>query len=348
MLTFIIFILVLSVLIFAHELGHFLVAKRAGIRVEKFAIGFGPSIIGFEKGETFYSLNLIPFGGYVKMYGEETQEKLPGSFASKSVGARASVVSAGVIFNLILAFLFLSLVYMVGAPVAVDEGERGNITILEAQAGSPAEKAGLKTGDQILRLSFGEDVLEVKTVTEVQDFISAHENKEINIEYLRGEEVLKTSATPSPILGIAMDKIAVVSYPIHKAIWEGLKETVLLTVMMVKMFGVLIVDIFKGGDMAAQVSGPVGIFSLVGQAAVFGFIYLLRFTALLSINLAILNMIPIPALDGGHLLFLAIEKIKRSPVSQKVMQTANLIGFALLILLMVLVTYNDIAKIFFK
>ncbi len=347
MFTFIISVLVLSVLIFAHELGHFLVAKKSGIKVEKFAIGFGPTIFGIKKDETFYSINIIPFGGYVKMLGEETDEKVPESFSSKPVSARACVVSAGVVFNLILAFLLLSVVYMTGAPVSVGESEFGSVMILETQKESPAEEAGLKIGDRILELSFGEEILKVKTVADVQGFISAHKNQEINVNYLRGEQILNTKAKPSPLLGIAMDKIAVVSFPVHKAIWEGLKETILLTVMMVKMFGVLIVDIFKGGDMAGQVSGPIGIFSLAGQAATFGFIYLLRFTALLSINLAILNMIPIPALDGGHLLFLAIEKIKRSPVSKKVMQTANLIGFAFLILLMLLVTYNDIVKALF-
>lgn len=347
MFTFIIALFVLSVLIFAHELGHFLLAKRVGIKVEKFAIGFGPQVFGLKRGETIYAINIIPFGGYVKMYGEETFEKLPDSFASKSVGARAGVVSAGVIFNIILAFFLLSFVFMVGAPVSVDDSEQGNITVLEVQKDSPAEKAGLQAGDKITELSFGEDLLKAETVASVQDFISEHEGQVVGIKYLRGEEVFDTEATPTPLLGIAMDKIAIKSLPIHKAVWEGFKETIFLTVMMAKMFGVLIADIFKGGDMAGEVRGPVGIFSMVGQAAGFGFIYLLRFVALLSLNLAILNMIPVPALDGGHLLFLGIEAIRRKPVSQKTLQIANGIGFMLLILLMVLVTFNDIIKTFF-
>ncbi|MBU1179160.1 RIP metalloprotease RseP [Patescibacteria group bacterium] len=346
MATFIIFVLVLGVLVFTHEFGHFICAKKAGVKVEKFAIGFGPSVFSFRKDETLYTLNLVPFGGYVKIFGEEGREKVAGSFNSKPACIRALIVAAGVFFNFLLAFFLLFLVNMIGAPVPVGDGAlNSRITILEVQPNSPAQKAGLEAGDKILSLSFGEEVLDAVVIADVQNFISSHSGQEIVLKYLRGQETFSARVTPDPIIGIAMDNIAIVSMSFFKAIWESFKETIFLTGFMVKMFGFLIADIFRGGEMVNQVSGPVGVFGIVGKMAAFGFVYILRFTALFSINLAVLNLIPFPALDGGHLILLAIEAIKRSPVNQKFVNIVNTAGFAALIILMILVTYKDIVRL---
>ena len=353
-MTILLFIGALAVLIFSHELGHFLVAKLSKIKVEEFGIGFPPRIFGIKKGETLYSINWIPFGGFVKILGENDNEKTPGTFGSKPAYIRAAVLVAGVFFNVLLAWVLLSGSYVIGAPIAVEDNVAGaNVTILEIQSGSPAESVGLMPGDRITSLSVSNQEVEVKNILDVQEFTSKYGGNEITVNFTRGKEEISVMATPvvNPssgrgALGVALGNIGIVSLPIHKAVWEGAKDTVFLTIMIVKMFGMLIVDIFKGGDMAAQVRGPVGIVGMVGTVAEFGFVYVIHFFALLSVNLAIINLFPFPALDGGRLLFLLIETIKRSPINQKVTVIANNLGFALLVFLLILVTYKDIARLF--
>lgn len=330
------FVAVLAVLILSHELGHFIFAKFSGTKVEEFGLGFPPRIFGVKKGETIYSLNWIPFGGFVKIFGEDSKEKKSGSFSSKPAYVRAMILAAGVFFNLLLAWILLSVVYTTGAPMPVDDNAAGAVTILEVQPGSSAEGAGLVAGDKILGFN---------TTKEVQDFISANKGREIDLKFLRGKDEMVVVVTPNPILGIIMEKIGIVSLPAYKAVWEGAKDTVFLTVTITKLFGTLIVDIFKGGSLAGQVRGPVGIVGIVGDVAGIGFVYVVQFVALFSINLAVLNLIPFPALDGGRLLFLAIEAIRRKPINQKFFQWANAAGFAVLILLMLLVTYRDIIRL---
>jgi len=324
-------------LILSHEFGHFISAKLLGTKVEEFGLGFPPRLFGIKRGETIYSLNWIPFGGFVKILGENDIDKKSGSFSSKPAYARAIMLFAGVFFNLVLAWFLFSAVYMAGAPMSVNDNVDGAITILVVQPDSVAEEIGLLPGDRILEFS---------AVNEVQEFISSHKNQEISLNILRGKEIINMIAIPDPMLGIAMDKIGIVSLPFHKAFWEGAKDTIFLTGLIVKTFGLLIADIFKGGTMAAQVSGPVGIVSMMGSTAEFGFVYVVQFVALLSINLAILNMIPFPALDGGRLLFLGIEAIIRRPINQKIFQWSNAIGFFVLIALMLFVTYRDIVRLF--
>lgn len=355
----ILFIAILALLILAHEFGHFIVAKLSGTKVEEFGLGFPPRIFGVKKGETIYSINWIPFGGFVKIFGEDSTKTEPRSFASKPVYIRAAMLAAGVFFNLLLAWLLLSIVYSAGAPTQVEAGTPGSyVTILETQIGTPAEKAGLMPGDKMIRLSFyqvggGEEVLDIQEVGAVQDFIKRHSGQEIIIEYLRGKEnfsvnVVPTVDPPEGIgsLGILMGNIGIVSLPLHKAVWEGLKDTLFLLVLIVQAFWGLFVGLFSGASMTAQIMGPVGIVGMAGTVAQFGFVYVLQFTALLSVHLVILNLIPFPALDGGRLLFLFIEAIKGSPVSQKITGFLNTAGFLILVVLMVLVTYRDIVKLF--
>ncbi len=353
-MTILLFFVALAILILSHELGHFLAAKKSGVKVEEFGLGFPPRIFKKKKGDTVYSVNAIPFGGFVKIFGEDSTGSEPGSFASKPIYIRAVILAAGVFFNLVLAWVLFSLVFAVGAPTSVgDEVADAKVTVMEVRSSSPAEKSGLIAGDQLTRFSFGQETLEVKTPAEAQDFVSRYKGREIKIEIVRGKEPLIIYAIPDlnpsegkGALGIAMDKVGLVSYPVHLAIWEGLKVTVFLTGAIVQGLIGIITDLIKGVSVSAQVAGPVGIVKLVGTASEFGFVYVLQLFAILSINLAIINFVPFPALDGGRLLFLAIEALKGSPISQKIANAANTIGFAILIGLMILITYRDVIRLF--
>lgn len=349
-MSVIIFIAVLAVLILSHELGHFIVAKKSGVRVDEFAFGFPPRLFKFKKGETLYSVNLIPFGGFVKIHGEEGQEKNdPRSFASKSLGIKAFIISAGVIFNILLAWFLISLGFMVGLPTsasAVPEGakiENVEVVILQVQENTPAQKAGLQMGDQLIGFD---------TVESAREYIFENKGKEIEIKYKRGDEILSVFVVPDAnpqqgkgALGILMDEVGALKLPFYRAVWEGLKTTINLTIAISIAIGQFIYDAVRGLAGFEQVSGPVGIATAAGSAANLGFAYLLSFIALLSVNLAVLNVIPFPALDGGRLLFLLIEKIKGSPVSYKVSSIVHTVGLIVLLILMLMITYKDILKL---
>ncbi|MDP3052195.1 MAG: site-2 protease family protein [bacterium] len=359
-MTLIIFFAVLALLIITHEFGHFLFAKLSRVKVEEFGLGFPPRIFGFKKGETLYSLNLIPFGGFVKIFGEEGEEnKDKRSFGAQRFHIRALILVAGVLFNLFLAWPFLSATYVIGVPMSVEQStvaggimtEKG-VMIIEIQKDTPAETAGLKSADFLLNLSSGNDFLEVSGVKGVQDFIANHIGKEIKIDYSRDGKKFSVQAVPSAkpengkaSLGIAMDEVGIVKSPFYKAVWQGLVSTVRLTGLIAKALGAFFVDIFTKRVMLSQVAGPIGIAGLVGSAWQSGFVFILQLVALLSINLALINFIPFPALDGGRLLFLAVEFVRGKPINQKTANIANNIGFAILIILMLAITYQDISKL---
>jgi len=358
-MSILLFLIVLGVLIFVHEFGHFIVAKKSGIRVDEFGIGFPPRLFKFKRGETFYSVNLIPFGGFVKIFGEDN-EGGPRSFVDKPIYIKVAVIGAGVVFNIILAWFFITVGFTAGFPTSVAGAPEGadikdaKVLILNVKKDSPSEKAGLKAGDAIVGLSFKDgEPLGVLSTEAIQNFIATSGGKEIELSYKRGGEEISVIVEPqkgifgeAPAIGIAMDEIGTVKLPVHKAIYAGLRMTVNLTtgtaVGMVSFFK----DAFTAKANLSQISGPVGIIGLVGEASEFGFIYLLSFTAFLSINLAILNIIPFPALDGGRIFLLLIEAIKRSPINAKVIGILNGVGFAILIILMVVITFNDVIKLF--
>jgi len=336
-MSIILFFAVLAILILAHELGHFLFAKLSKIKVEEFGFGFPPRVFGFRRGETIYSFNLIPFGGFVKICGED-----------------------GVLFNLLLAWSLLTATYLIGAPVSVEEnGIPGNyfkekgVMIIQIQEGMPAELSDLRPGDYLLRF-FGknEKTLEISDIKEVQNFIANHPEEEIRMDYLRKGKVFSTKAIPlknpengKGILGIAMEKVGIVRLPFHRAIWEGLKTTVRLTGLIAEAFVDFFTGIFTERKILAQIAGPVGIAGIIASAAQSGPIFILQLVALLSINLALINFLPFPALDGGRLMFLAIEVIRRKPISAKFSNIAHNLGFAILISLMLIITYLDILKL---
>lgn len=388
MVTVIIFIIILGVLIFVHELGHFLIARRNGIRIWEFGFGFPPRIAGIQRvsgegmlpakkwrivrggrggndenekkspaearenrfqGGTIYSLNWIPLGGFVKIKGEggEAGEDAD-SFSNRSAWTRAKVLAAGVIMNFILAWVLISSGFLIGSPEAVQPNQsnpNSKIQISEVVPDSPASAMGLQVGDEILKDS------QFKNLEDVQNYINAHKGQEIILHIRRGNEILDLKGAPRAnppagqgALGVGLAETVIVKYPFFSAIRKGLKTTIdLIWAMMVALYGILR-NLILGQGTAVEVAGPVGIAVLTKQVTTLGLIYIIQFAALLSINLGIINILPIPALDGGRILFILIEKIKGSPVTQKTEQMFHTVGFILLIMLMILITIRDVTK----
>lgn len=360
-MTFIIFFLVLGVLVLVHEFGHFWIARRNDVRVDEFGFGFPPRILWKKVGETVYSFNLLPLGGFVKIFGENMDEGKgdPRSFISKSISQRARILVAGVVMNVLLAIVLFSFGAWFGAPSMIDESNQKYardiaIRIGQVAQGSPAESSGLKIGDKLKELRFEDSKIEASKTEDIQKFIQAHKGQEIVVVIERGSEVKELKATPRTeysenegSLGIAMVESGIVSYPVYLAPIKGIEATYNVGIGFVTSVFLILKTWIADGKVIGDVMGPVGIFDLTGQTAKLGFVYLLNFVAILSINLAIINALPIPALDGGRLLFLAIEKIKGSPVSVNIEKYAHMVGFILLILLMLLITFKDITKRFF-
>jgi regulator of sigma E protease len=363
-MNILIFLIILLVLVVAHEFGHFIVAKKSGIRVDEFAFGMKPRIFSIKRGETRYSLNALPIGGYVKIFGENPDdESIAGpdkarSFVNKPKYIQAAVLFAGVAMNFLVAWILLSVGFISGLPTSVSTAPKGAVienqalTITSVLPNSPAEIAGLKTGDKLLTLTTKTDATDVASPESIRYFVKQHSTETIALSYVRGSEQKETTLVPEkglvdggPGIGISMDTIGTLRLPVHKALWEGLKLSSNLVIATFQGFYNLIRDGLTGHGNFSALTGPVGIVSVVGDAAQFGFIYVLSFTALISINLAVINLIPFPALDGGRLLFLLIEKIKGSRIKPAIANTANVIGFGLLMLLMVVITYNDIVKL---
>lgn len=350
-MTVILFLLVLAVLIFVHELGHFLVARACGIRVDEFALGFGPKLWGMKKGETTYALNAIPFGGYVKIFGENpNEESINGpdsarSFVHKPKWQQILVLAAGVAFNFIFAWIIIIAAFGAGVPASlesypqyVDRMVDPHIAITYVEPNSPAELAGLKAGDSITGFS---------SVEEVQSAINGSADKGIVIN---DTKIVATQGIVEGkyAIGISMDQVGTLQLPFHLAIYEGTRFTLhMIQAITVGLYD-LVVGMFRGTAELSSVTGPVGIAGLVGDAAKLGFTYLLMFTALISLNLGVLNLVPFPALDGGRILFVLIEALTRRQIKPIFANAVNAVGFALLILLMVVVTYKDIVRIFVK
>ncbi|MEX2029288.1 MAG: RIP metalloprotease RseP [Candidatus Paceibacterota bacterium] len=365
-MSILIFFIILLVLVLVHEFGHFFSAKRFGIRVDEFGFGFPPKLFGKKYGETEYSFNLLPIGGFVKIFGENPDEEntkgpdASRSFVNKPKWQQAIVLFAGVFANFLLAWLLFSFGFMSGFPTSVGSEARGyaltdvNLVVLSVLPNSPAEGAGLQSGDKIISATSDGNSISDMNPDILKSFIVAHPGEKIEIGYLRGKENLPglTSIIPeaseggTPTIGISMDQIGTAKLPFFTAFKEGMMLTLFITKSTAVGLYTLIADSLRGQGSFASVTGPVGIVGIVGDAYEFGFIYLLSFTALISINLAIINLIPFPALDGGRLFFLLIEKIKGSRINPKVANIANMVGFVILILLMVVVTFHDVIKLF--
>lgn len=355
-LTIIFFIILLGALVLVHEWGHFIVARRLGVRVEEFAFGFPPRLASVTRRGTRYALNLFPLGGYVKIFGEGGEgESDPESFSSRPVGERLSIIAAGVIMNAIFAWLLFSLGHGLGLPTVVSDGEAtGKVTIVGVATGSPADKAGLRFGDAIEEVKSKNEKVKIQTIDEVQKLIGGHRGDEILMTIRRGNissevMVVPRSAPPSGEgpLGIAMARVGIVRSPWWRAPWDGLKTTASSAVAIIESIGRAAGDFFSRGAVSADVSGPVGIFVFADESRRLGFTYLLELAGILSVNLALLNILPVPALDGGRILFLFIEKLRGgAKMSQRLEQAVHTVGFVILLALMAAVTYRDIVKFF--
>ncbi len=363
-MTILIFIAVLVVLILVHELGHFLAAKYFGIKVDEFGIGFPPKILKmFRWGETDFTLNAIPFGGFVKIFGENPdEESISGeesqrSFVNKPRWIQAIVLLAGVFFNFLLAWLLFSVGFMMGAP-AIDNQfsdkyfEPETVLIIGVMKNSPADDSGLVSRDQIVQVAFEDKILIAPSTTEFTEFIDLYVDQEIKLSVLRDGQISDFVVVPtqgifgdSVGIGIEFRTTGSVTFPFFVAVSEGFIFSVELTKMIVVAFADFISQIVQREANMEQIAGPVGIVSMVGEAADLGIVHLLWFTAIISLHLTIINLLPFPALDGGRLLFVAIESMIRRPINPKITNALNAIGFILLILLMILVTINDIGNI---
>ncbi len=385
-LTVLWFLVVLSVLVLAHEIGHFVAARRAGIRVQEFGLGIPPRLFGVRRNDTLFSINLLPLGGFVKMKGENgaptaredtwtelewqrfaalwtMAKRLPqpearrrqialikaynppveeddgDSFAGKSRSQRAVVLVAGVGMNLLIAPLLFAVAYMLGAPCS----NCREVQVHEVRADSPAEQAGLQPGDTLLRMD-GETIEYMEAVRAV---VQRSLDQPLSITLLRDGAELTTSAVPrvttsapQGALGIALGP-PIVRYPPWEALPLGVQRTG-------ELLGLLIRGLFMivTGQLAADVAGPVGIARLTGEAAQDGLAQLLNFTGFLSLNLAILNLLPIPGLDGARLAFVGLEALRGgrrvNPATEGII---HMVGLLLLIMLMVYISYRDIVQI---
>jgi len=368
-----VFILILGLLIFSHELGHFVIARRNGIKTDEFGFGFPPRIGGLvkiggkwkfiwgnkeiESTDTVYSINWIPMGGFVKIKGENGEEKKDkDSFASKKPWTRVKVLAAGVIMNFILAWFLYSVGYVVGNPEAVENGP--SIQIVDVVEESPAGQMGLKPGDEIFKTQTLSDgsMIQINTVEDVQSYVGNFKGQEVNLKIKRGQETLDLKGVPrvsapegQGSLGIELAQVSIVKYPWYQAPWLGflkLKE-VFITIFVV-LFEALKSLFIGKAPSGLEIAGPVKIFSLTGDFVRLGYIYVIQFAALLSVNLGIMNALPIPALDGGRILFVLIEKIKGRPVKETTEQFFHTVGFFILILLMIFIVTRELMMVFLK
>lgn len=359
-LTIVVALISLIILIILHELGHFIVAKKFGVKVEEFGLGYPPRLFGKKFGETLYSINLLPFGGFVKIYGQEEAIDHPRSFSTRPIWQRAFIILGGVVSFWIIAAILLSIVMAIGVPTMIEDEENHNLVnpkvqITAVAPNSPAEKAELKVGDIIRELKFQDEQLKIDKVDQVLKFTQAHKGEEVILTIQRGKETFDVSLTPRVShpenegpMGIALTRTALKSYPWYQAPVEGIIATGNLTLIVVRGWWMVIKSLFQGEGVppGVEVRGVVGIFELFIQVGALGISYFLQFIAVISISLALINVLPIPALDGGWLLFLGIEKLKKRPLSPKIIKEISLVFFFLLIALMIWVTIKDIVRFF--
>lgn len=393
-MTILLFFAVLFVLILVHEWGHFIVAKFTGMRVDEFGIGFPPRLFGKKWHGTLYTLNALPIGGFVRIWGENGDEPFSpveseasdrrseasgeggaksaqleasaeageggansGSFMSKSKWAQAAVLIAGVTMNIIFAWFLFVLVFMMGVPTPVSPEEAtdaAQFTVTHVSQDSPAALVGIPVGVQIVAVTSGETKLDRLEPEAFSSFIRGAQEPVV-LTYKKDDAELTVAVTPEAgliaedpekkAIGVGIALIENVRRPIHIAVYEAMKTTGGALVTITAGITTLIAQSVQGTADFSQVAGPVGIVGMVGDAAEFGLTSLLMFTAMISLNLAVINMLPLPALDGGRLLFVVIEAVTRRPINPVWVARLNLFGFAFLMILMIAVTYNDIAKI---
>jgi len=343
-MTLIAVLLVLSLLILIHELGHFAVAKLTGIRVEEFGLGYPPRLLTVaRRGDTEYTINAIPFGGFVRMLGEEDPTH-PDSFAAKSKLARAGSLLAGSFMNIVLAFLLFIGVGLIGFDIPT-----GSVAIVGVAAGSPAAVAGLQEGDTILSI----DGLTVRNTYELGRYTKERLDETVTLSIKRGEETMPVRLTPRQeppanegAMGVIIQTVDIVGADkLRYSLWEAIP-------MAGRMLVDIVVAIFAGvadmiqGVIAPDITGPVGIVAATGEIAKSGLIALMQFTAFLSIQLAIFNLLPFPGLDGGRLAFIALEALRGGKrVAPEREGLVHLVGMAILVGLLLIVSYQDVVRL---
>jgi len=372
-MTVLIFLAVLSVLVVVHELGHFLAARLAKVEVEEFGLGFPPRLVGWFKNgrghwravswrskkhhHTIFSLNWIPLGGFVRLRGEDGVER-PGdqsNFANKTIGQRILIIVAGVVMNIILATVIFIGGLSIGWPQATDNlGPQAKIinkqvAVMEVIADSPASQVGLQAGDLIV----GVNDQPLASIAELRRINQDSAGQPVAYRVNRQEAIIDFKIAPQVMdnsnnqysIGVALAESGLVTYAWPGVIWEGFRLTAFSLRDIAVGFWQLLAGLFQGQNMSDQVAGPVGIAVLTGQISSLGWIYLLQFVALLSLNLAFINILPLPALDGGRLLFIVIEKITGRPTKAKIEAVIHNIGFILLLALIAVVTFQDIGRL---
>jgi len=338
----------LSLLILGHEAGHFIAARLFGLKVDEFGFGFPPRITAWKRGETEYSLNWLPFGGFVKIAGENErfekgiealaalpEEETKGYFFSQGAGKRAVVVVAGVAMNLLIGWFLFAAIFMIGTPQTLVVGG--------IQERSPAEAAGIMAGDVFLDYQNAQRFIE---------FVDAHRGEEIELRVRRESEEMLFTVTPRVMteenegaVGVLLSEAGLPAHTPLAAVGKSFMHTVRIFGYTISSFYDLLSNLIARGNVPQDVAGPVGIFVIAQQTGELGFIYLIQLLALISVNLAVINLFPFPALDGGRFAMIIMEKIKGSPISIKTEAVVNGVGFIVLMLLIVSITVSDILKL---
>lgn len=363
MVTILVFLLILTILVLIHEAGHFFVAKKLGIKVEEFGFGLPPRAFGIKKGETIYSINWLPFGGFVKLYGEDdagggkitnnksqitNHKNLNRAFFARSPWQRALVVLAGVFMNFTLAVVIISYFFgIAGVQVPGDQ-----VIIREVIKDSPAYTAGLKTGDIIKEINGIKITSPAKLITTTKTYLGEKinlrvEEKSDNRTEVKDIQIIPRKNFPSNEgpMGIAISPNTIIKkYPLYQAPFVGLVEALKDSWMIVSGLGLVVYQLLLHAQIPKGVAGPVGIAQLTGQFVAIGPLAVLSFVSLLSLNLAILNILPIPALDGGRLFFILIEGVTGRKVSARFESYAHAVGMVLLLALIVIITLSDIIR----
>jgi len=354
-MSIIVFILILALLVLVHEFGHFFAAKKNGVRVEEFGFGFPPRLFGIKKGETLYSINALPIGGFVKLYGEEYQEmqKKTGdtsknrAFVYKHPLQKAIIIVAGVIGNFLLGWTLISFLFTQGVPTPI------NKVLVEAVLPlSPAAIAGIHEKDLVYKLSIDKKEYPISSTTDLINLAKQSGGKEMKIFVERENKPYTFSITPRKNppsgqgpLGIVITSFIEKKYPWYKAPFYGLIEAFNITQKIVSELAKTLFQLATLQKTSVEVAGPVGIARYTGQAIKFGKNAVLELIALLSLNLAIINILPFPALDGGRLVFVMYEWVTKRRVNQKIEQYTNLVGIVILLSFAALITLHDIAKL---
>jgi len=353
-MSFLAFVITLSVLVLCHELGHFLLAKRLGVKVEEFGFGLPPRIASLKRGETTYSINALPIGGFVRLFGEEEapSKTAKDAFMNKSKRARSAIVAAGVLMNLALATVAFSVIYLrIGIPVRTNQ-----VIVSGIAKNSPAEMAGIKTEDRITKV----DGAEVGGVKQFIESVKAKAGQTVEIE-LEGKGGASTAVKVIPrldppkgegALGVAITETDLKFYPIWQmpflALREGIKDSLSWAKTTIEVIFNMVFELVTKRVVPRDVAGFVGIYQVTGIVVKEGWLAMLKFLGVLSINLFVINLFPMPPLDGGKLLFIGIEAVFGKRLAPKVERWAQNVGMILLVILIVLITINDISRLFSK